>query len=1078
MANPNIPGLTGPTNPGVFSRDRIATTAVSIPGGTRVLSIVGEGRREEVIVPSAIGGGQDGLSPNFSGNANPDGRHFALSQFPAVLNRTTLLLNGIPLVGVEQQISSLAFDRRFDYRIDSETGHIELQSAGLVDQGGKFYIRGASNFGDGYLSILEVASANAPSENWTLRVAGVSRDSYGRPISGTETFVLTGTVTGQVRTATGAPLVFSIDASGADGYYAVDYPFIGLNSTTGQTARTDGYFAVPDNTVALGYAIMSSAGTTNLFYSPAGGFLQAAAGDTLTVDSIPGVPAVSDFTALIVDIKNDKVVEIDTPIAITASNIAAINAAGGVTFSVTAPKVLHTSGSTWTATAVGKQVRSEFGDFEIVSLIQEEVYGSIVHTLRLSGDLDSTIGPGIEWETFQSNGLINFSVFEGLQAFDIGDRFDFVVFSRRLNQNDNLVARYIAVADINAPEFFTEVQDVYAKHGLPSLENTLSLGAQLAFSNGAPGIFCVGAAPGLARRLSEVLLQVTDGTTDGSGFNGSTTNPSLDSLRLPLSVDSMPDGDTDVHIFIDHRDPATGTVSSQQIFPNKVPFYQAANAGVVNEQAFVDNNSYSYTLVLDHKINSFGAEGSTNSTNPFNFAATDAQFTTTDKNNALGVGNVIRLVGGAKADGTRFTSFNDATILSSADLASGIVAADGSIALRISNVLSSTTVVFDDQPIDLTTSAPFAVISGGTFSGFLQNLESVDWQLIDASQNTVLTASLLLTSDIVTNGTLQQGDGVRITFIDINDADFFDPNWLNAYESLEAFDVQMVCPLPSMTISAIFRQGVTHCESQSYIQNKHERVLLIGAMLGITPEALLGDEDVAVEDIGILEGIQGASPQDVLAGNIEDLADYSIVNNFGNSTRVEYFYPDQIVVNVGGTLTAINGFYMAAAAGGWFANNQNIAEPLTNKTLSGFTILSSRQFRPAILNRLAGIGVTVLQPVTGGGKVLWGKTTSASGFIEDEEMSIRFVRDRVQRVMRDSMQGLIGGVESPATPSLILNRASRVLNAQISQGLISNFVDLTVARDKVVPTQWNIFARYQPLYPLNFIFIDLAVGVI
>lgn len=1075
----NIPGISGPVNPDVFSRDQIRTTGVSLPGGARVLAIVGEGRREETIVSSAVGGGHDGFSPDYSGNANPDGRHFALSQSPIVINRTTVLLNGIPLTGFESQISSSSFDSRFDYRIDSNLGHIELQGASLVDQGGKLYIRGASNFGDGYLPLLEVATKNAPAENWTLRCAGVSRDGYGRPLSKTETFTLTGTVTGQVRTTSGSPIVFSVDAYGIDGYYAVNYPFIGLNSTTSQPARNDGYFATPDNSVPLGFRPLvpsDSNLTSNLLYSKDGYFLQAAPGDTVTV-SVAGTPS-STYTALVTVVHNDKVLETDTPIALTNSNVTA--QANGLTFHITAPKVLHTSSATWNATVVGKSIRSPFGDFGVVGLIQEQgIYNSVVHTLRLSGSLSASVSPGVQWQTFQTNGLINFAIMEGLVAFDIGDRFDFVVFSRRLNQNDNLVAQYIAQSDINTPQFFSEVLDVYSKHGRPSTSNTLALGAQLAFTNGAPGIFCVGAAPGLARRTSAVLLDVSDGKTPGMGFNGSTTNPSVDSLRLPLAPGAMPDVNTDLHIFINHRDPATGSVTERQVFPNKSPFYASANAGPVGEAAFVNNNVYSYTLVLDHDILQAGAAGATDKNKPYNFTAVDAQFSSNDKTNGLGVGNVIRFVGGAKNDGTRFTSFNDPTIISSTDISNGIVAADGSIALRIANVLSSTTVVLSNgAPIDLTTSAPFATIQGGTFGGFLQNLQSVDWQLIDASQNVVLTASLLFSKDVVTNGTLQQGDGVRITYVDRLDAPFFDPNWLLAYESLEAFDVQMVCPLPTMTISSIFRAGQTHVESQSYIQNKHERVLLIGAITGITPDALLGNTKVAVEDIGILEGIQGASPADVLSGNVEDLADYSINTNYGNSNRIEYFYPDQIIVNVGGELTALNGFYISAAAGGWYANNQNIAEPLTNKSLSGFSILSSRQYKPTILNKLAGIGVTVLQPITGGGNVLWAKTTSNSGFPEDQEASIRFTRDRVQRVLRDGMRGLIGTVETTATPSIMITRVVSILNALVSQGLITAFVDVTVARDAVEPRQWNVFARYSPAYPLDFIFIDLEVGVL
>ena len=38
----------------------------------------------------------------------------------------------------------------------------------------------------------------------------------------------------------------------------------------------------------------------------------------------------------------------------------------------------------------------------------------------------------------------------------------------------------------------------------------------------------------------------------------------------------------------------------------------------------------------------------------------------------------------------------------------------------------------------------------------------------------------------------------------------------------------------------------------------------------------------------------------------------------------------------------------------------------------------------------------MLVPVTGGGKILAGRTTSTSGFVEDEEMSVMFIRDRVK----------------------------------------------------------------------------------
>ena len=75
---PNIPGISGYTQPGVFARDRVVSRGVSIPGGVRIACIMGEGLREELVVANAAGSGSDGnskVSPTGSG----DGRYFKLS---------------------------------------------------------------------------------------------------------------------------------------------------------------------------------------------------------------------------------------------------------------------------------------------------------------------------------------------------------------------------------------------------------------------------------------------------------------------------------------------------------------------------------------------------------------------------------------------------------------------------------------------------------------------------------------------------------------------------------------------------------------------------------------------------------------------------------------------------------------------------------------------------------------------------------------------------------------------------------------------------------------------------------------
>lgn len=252
---------------------------------------------------------------------------------------------------------------------------------------------------------------------------------------------------------------------------------------------------------------------------------------------------------------------------------------------------------------------------------------------------------------------------------------------------------------------------------------------------------------------------------------------------------------------------------------------------------------------------------------------------------------------------------------------------------------------------------------------------------------------------------------------------------------------------------------------------------MFGAQQGVTPEALIGLEEVAVEDIGVLEGIQGDDPEEVLDGNIEDLQNYKLSDNF-TSNRSVYFYPDQIVRPINGSNTFIDGFYIAAAAAGYLSATQNVAIPLTNKILSGFNILRDKKYRPVILNQLGAVGATVLQPVIGGGKVLAGRTTSQSGYVEDEEISIVFIRDRVKEVIRQGLRPFIGVVEDNNTQGSMTAKVIGLLASLITQGLITNYKNVRVERDKLDPRQWNVYLQFQPAYPINYVFIDIEVGLL
>lgn len=817
----NFPGSTNAL-PGVVDLVETQSRGTSVPGGTRTAAIIGEGARVERLVAAAIGGGKDGFNPAYtSATTDTDGRHFKLSQFPIVSNRTTLFKNGIPLTGLESTFTSTSgvFSSLYDYRVDIASGHIELQVASLVDQGGKFYSANALNVGNGTINGLSLLDVNAPTETWTIRCASTRRDGYGNPMDGYGKFIAQGTISGIL---------------------------------------LDGY---------------------------------------------------------------------------------------------------------------GNQV------------------------------------------TWQSNGTVNnntvlqFSISEGSVKFREGDKFIIKVAGGSLIKGDSLTATYIAEADLNDPEFFTDMDALAQKHGLASLDNRVTLGGQLAFANTPPGVWTCQAAPSIPRRVS---YQVKDRATGGI---------TVDDLTFPLPLSVVPDSNSTIHFFV--TDATTGTES--QILPNKFTFYDStATASPVGFTSQASGHSFSYTVVLESSVTAEADDGVVTSIGPTSATLSSALVTF----HSADVGRTLKILLGSTDHGTYTISA----------VTNGVA--------TISNGVSSFT-----------------------------NASSIEFEVIDS---TATSAQILFTKDLA----LSAGDSLRAAVIDLKDATFFDIGWEAALQSLEAIETDIIVPLPSQTISAIFSAARSHCETMSNILNRKERVLFIGAISGLTPDNVTGVEPAAVEDIGILEGIQGDDVSEILSGDTEDLTDYGVPNTYGNTFRVVYFYPDQIVVQIGGDRVKVDGFFIAAAAAGFLSAIPNVAIPLTNKVIGGFTILRDKLFRPIVQQNIAAAGITLLQPAIGGGKVVWGKTTTQSGAPEEEEISIVFIRDRIAKSMRTAFDGFIGAAEDPTFQGTLMARANSVLQSFISQGLITAFANLRVVRDSVDPRQWNITVAVQPTYPVNWIFIRIGIGLL
>jgi len=1086
-----IPGLSGYKQPGTFARDRVVSKAVSIPGGIRIPCIMGEGLKEEVIIESAAGNGTDG-SASCSPTGNGDSKYFQLSENPVVSGRTKLFLNGTELYGMEGTIDDGSFSSKFDFRIDIDSGCIELQGASIGDQNGKKYSAVASNVGNGTIvdatcgdyNLISLVDLNAQPERWTVRCVSVIRDSSGNPIPGLSTFTVSGAVSGQIKDSSGSPILFHgtnpalFNRSGGAVPGTVD---ICADSFT--VADSDTYGTGSSN---YDSAVDSTSGTTDRFQVTADLVTpgQVLAGDFLCITADGYTP---EDGIQIASLSYSSSTGKTTVVLVTDTLDSGLT---GVEWSIKASdifiddvSVVHDSSGApatsgyFSSRDIGKVLLICDGPAPGYYVIKS-VQSSRRVRVHLLGDtttaypqMASGTTPGIadtgESVTFsilETNGILVFGIREGLAtgdmsgpsiAFAVGDKFYIDVKSRILKKGDRLEAKYIPELTINDAEFFVSANDLFAKHGTPSLTNTLSLGAQMAFENGAPGILAIQCKPAIPRRISTVLY--TEKTSKGVGgfpaCNGDASTCQVDDLSfiIPRPVSGLeigkPDGDTGINFFI-----TRGGVETQ-IFPNKVDFYNSQFETETSQTSFITNPSYSYSYtIVNTDIQVTGAGfGATIAKDTGYFTTTDVDFDGSD------VGRTIVLQSVENTAGTTVYTTKEAirTFLGFSTV---------TVELEILEVISDNIVRVKSIDGDAVN------ISGDG------NAADIVFFVKDSSNTTDVSAKILIHKDLVDSQTIKAGDGIRITYIDQKDVLFFDTNWFEAFEVLEAAECQVVVPLPTQNISGIFRAAVSHCETMSTIANQKERMALIGAQRGLTTAALLGQTDVAIEDIGVLEGIQGDDASEVLDANTEDLANYKLSDNY-TSNRSVFFYPDQIIRNVSGTNSFVHGFYMAACAAGYLSATQNVAIPLTFKQLTGFSIGRDRVFRKLILDQLGGVGATVVQPITGGGKILAGRTTSTSGFVEDEEISIMFIRDSVKRTLRDSMLGFVGGVEDSNTLGVMTARVITIMGALVTQGLLTSFKNVRVEKDKVDPRQWNVYAQYRPSYPINFVWIDLEIGI-
>ena len=1008
----NIPGANN-VIPGVFTDVITQSRGISLPGGSRIAAMIGEGSTDETIVSQALGGGKDGLNSTYSGTSGADGRHFQLSNFPLVSNRTTLFKNGIPLTGLESLIDSNPFNFKYDYRVDITTGQVELQRAHLQDQGGADFAPLSTNVGQGSLSSLTLVDSNAPPEIWTIRCVKVQRDSLNVPIVNTATFLAFGEISGSKLDANGNPIVWIANQAGVVSNGVLSFS---VTETTPAFREGDAFIVQ----VASGVLVRNDSLTAN--YIPT-----LALNDPELLNGLGPVAAKHGFPSLTNNLS-------------LGAQLAFANQAPALMTVQSAPPLPR---------------RTSY------------ILDQDVNSLSLDPDeFIFPLPPGVVPD-FNSN--IHFFVKNNATNVEtqiLPNKLDYYL----LDDVGQPTTNAFIFDDTPAPGGFSYFYTVKESVESINFGEDGYIGRNLAFYN--QGVFSVSGITFDASYVGKAL-KILESTNSGNyglfhitAVTGGKLYVVADASTFPPS--SLNANPTYLSDFITVGTPTSGfqiidPVTGLQVGANAATDGYVITVGATTGSAYlksasINTNSIASILSYRVKINSGATPTASqpvgnNGLYDITAAPTFSVLSTT----GAGVQAVV-----TTTTPHGLTSGDTVTITGVV----GNTAANGTFQITVVDA--------DEFQLDGVLGNG-AYVSGGTVSPHkltikkaLVNESNLEYQILDPAD---MSNFVVVNHNVVPNGY-----ALRVTIVDSRDADFYDAGWINALESLERVECDILVPLPKQTISVIFQNCLSHCLVMSNIRNKKERVLFIGAINGLTPDNLTGVDPAAVEDIGILEGIQGETVTDILAGNVEDLANYSVADAFGNTYRCVYFYPDQIVVQAGSDNVLIDGFYLAAAAAGYESADVRLENPLTNKTLSGFTILRNKQFSPSVLEALAGAGVTTLQPVAGGGRVVWGKTTTQSGFPEEQEISIVFIRDRIAKLLRATFQGFIGTPETENTAIILNTQGTLIMNSLISQGLITAYRDLSVVRDSVDPTQWNVSVRVQPTYPINFIYIKVSVG--
>jgi hypothetical protein len=231
-------------------------------------------------------------------------------------------------------------------------------------------------------------------------------------------------------------------------------------------------------------------------------------------------------------------------------------------------------------------------------------------------------------------------------------------------------------------------------------------------------------------------------------------------------------------------------------------------------------------------------------------------------------------------------------------------------------------------------------------------------------------------------------------------------------------------------------------------------------------------ETKSEERIGLV-GFNFGANDDSVTATISNAALY-------NSPYISLCSPRLKFYSLQGVLKTWNGTYTAAAIAGMIANYP-VGEPITNKTLSGITDLSTI-FKNADILQLIDNGVLTIERVRGiGYKVVQGVTTWISDDnFNRKELSVRLVTNYVAKNCRENLKQFIGRKNSLFMLETIKGSLISVLKDLEDEGVIVGTTTYPAYRNITLTADGDVVRvsfECSPVLPINYILITIHATI-